>query len=98
MRTMPGVVGDRRLEGELVAADERGVVVAAPDLPEGSRRLAYGDIERAHRSSTGERRWRARLPRLPGTAGAEAQAHSKRRSVQSAPRKRWRTRNERNEF
>ncbi len=47
LRTMPGVEGERRLEGEIVAADDRGVVVTAPGLPDG-RRLAYGDIERAH--------------------------------------------------
>ena len=40
VRTRPGTDGDRRVEGELEAADDEGVVVAG-------RRLAYGDIERA---------------------------------------------------
>ena len=40
VRTRPGTDGDRRIEGELEAADDEVVVVAG-------RRLAYGDIERA---------------------------------------------------
>ena len=40
VRTRPGTEGDRRVEGELEAADAEGVVVAG-------RRLAYGEIERA---------------------------------------------------
>ncbi len=40
VRTRPGTEGDRRVEGELEAADDEGVVVAG-------RRLAYGEIERA---------------------------------------------------
>ncbi len=40
VKTRPGVEGDRRLEGELSAADDEGIVVAG-------RRLAYDDIERA---------------------------------------------------
>jgi ribosome maturation factor RimP len=46
LRTEPGTPGERRLEGRLVAADEHGVEVR----PDGgnARRLAYGEIERAH--------------------------------------------------
>ena len=40
VRTRPGTNGDRRIEGELEAADDEGVVVAG-------RRLAYDEIERA---------------------------------------------------
>ncbi len=40
VRTRPGTDGDRRVEGNLEAADDEGVVVAG-------RRVAYGDIERA---------------------------------------------------
>ncbi len=58
-RTVPGVDGDRRFEAEIVAADDEGVVVAAPSLPDGERRLAYGDIERAHTLFD----WRAALAR-----------------------------------
>jgi ribosome maturation factor RimP len=41
VKTRPGTEGERRVEGALEAADDEGVVVAG-------RRLAYGDIERAH--------------------------------------------------
>ena len=44
VRTVPGTEGERRLEGELTAADDDGVVLATP---EGERRVAYGDVERA---------------------------------------------------
>ena len=40
VKTHPGSDGDRRLDGELTAADEAGIVV-------GGRTIAYGDIERA---------------------------------------------------
>lgn len=40
VRTHPGVEGDRRVEGELTAADDDGIVVA-------DRALSYRDIERA---------------------------------------------------
>ena len=48
VRTFPAVEGERRLEGQIVVADAEGVVIAPLDAAEGSRRLAYGDIERAH--------------------------------------------------
>ena len=44
VRTVAGTEGDRRVEGELTAADDDGVVLATP---EGERRIAYGDVERA---------------------------------------------------
>ncbi len=40
VRTRPGTEGNRRIEGELEAADEEGVVVAG-------RRLGYDEIDRA---------------------------------------------------
>jgi len=61
LRTLPGVDGERRLEGELVSADDHGIVVTAPGLPDGCRHLAYGDIERAHTIFD----WRAALARTP---------------------------------
>ena len=73
---MPGVVGERRLEGELAAADERGIVVTAPELPEGSRRLAYSDIERAHTVFD----WRAALA---GTSSPTARS-TRRRAAEAA--------------
>jgi ribosome maturation factor RimP len=78
LRTVPGVVGERRLEGELTAADDRGIVVTAPDLPEGSRHLDYGDIERAHTVFD----WRAALA---GTSSPTARS-TRRRGAEAAAR------------
>jgi len=61
VRTQPGVEGERRFDGEIVSADDRGVVVAVSGLSEGSRRLAYADIERAHTIFD----WRAALAGTP---------------------------------
>jgi ribosome maturation factor RimP len=44
VRTVPGTEGERRLEGELTAADDEGVTVATD---EGDRRLTHAEIERA---------------------------------------------------
>lgn len=78
VRTRPGVEGDRRLEGEIVGADDHGVVVAAPGHPNGRRRLAYGDIERAHTVFD----WRAALARTPApTARNERRRDGKSSTV-----------------
>src|ERR671919_1221587 len=50
IRTVAGVDDERRVEGQLVAADETGITVrtgVADDGTASERRLAYGDIERA---------------------------------------------------
>ena len=44
VRTVPGTEGERRVEGELTAADDDGVVLATA---EGERRIAYDEVERA---------------------------------------------------
>jgi ribosome maturation factor RimP len=44
IRTVAGTEGERRVEGELTAADGDGVVLATED---GERRVAYADVERA---------------------------------------------------
>ena len=44
VRTVAGTEGERRVEGELAAADDEGVVLATPD---GERRIAYAEVERA---------------------------------------------------
>jgi ribosome maturation factor RimP len=44
VRTVAGTDGERRIEGELAAADDDGVVLATP---EGERRVAYAEVERA---------------------------------------------------
>ena len=77
IRTLPGVDGERRMEGELASADDNGIVVTAPGLPEGRRRLAYGDIERAHTVFD----WRAAL-----ASTASPSARSERRAATKASR------------
>jgi len=47
VRTLPGVPGERRLRGRIGATDEDGFVLEDPELPGGSVRVAYGDVERA---------------------------------------------------
>ena len=50
IRTVDGVSDERRVEGQLVSADDSGVVVrtgAADDGTAVEQRLAYDDIERA---------------------------------------------------
>ncbi|MGI9119349.1 MAG: ribosome maturation factor RimP [Acidimicrobiales bacterium] len=44
VKTHPGVEGERRLEGELVAADDDGIAV---EVDGGPRRLRHEEIERA---------------------------------------------------
>jgi ribosome maturation factor RimP len=44
VRNVAGTEGERRVEGELTAADGHGVVLATPD---GERRIAYDEVERA---------------------------------------------------
>src|SRR5215217_524689 len=44
VRTVPGTEGERRVEGELTAADVDGLTVATAD---GERRIAYAEVERA---------------------------------------------------
>ncbi len=44
VRTVAGTEGERRIEGELTAADDEGVTVATAD---GERRVAYAEVERA---------------------------------------------------
>jgi len=74
LRTVPGVEGERRLEGEITAADDLGVVVTAPDMPEGMRRLAYSDIDRAHTIFD----WRGALARTPSpTARSDRRRNAK---------------------
>jgi ribosome maturation factor RimP len=47
VKTRPQVPGDRRLRGELLAADQDGLELAVEGAPEGRLRLAYSDIDRA---------------------------------------------------
>lgn len=72
IRTLPGVEGERRLEGVLVAADRRTVTVA-PEAGD-ARELAYAEIERARTLFD----WRAEL--------AGRSAPSRRREHKAARR------------
>jgi ribosome maturation factor RimP len=47
VRTVSGGEGERRLNGVLAAADDEGIVLTGDGLPEGGRRLAFDEIERA---------------------------------------------------
>jgi ribosome maturation factor RimP len=47
VRVHGGTSEVRRVTGTLESADETGFVLVGPDVPEGSLRIAYGEIERA---------------------------------------------------
>jgi ribosome maturation factor RimP len=47
IKTRPQVPGERRLRGQLVAADDRGFELKMDDETAGHRRLSYTDIDRA---------------------------------------------------
>ena len=77
MRTLPGVEGERRVEGEILSADDAWSGRGVPGLPEG-RRLAYNDIERAHTVFD----WRAALARTPSPTARS----DRRRQAKSSPK------------
>jgi ribosome maturation factor RimP len=47
VRTKPGAVGDRRLRGVLVSADDTGITVHTDDPMEAEHRIAYEELDRA---------------------------------------------------
>ncbi len=47
VKTRPQVPGDRRLRGELLAADAEGLELAVDGAADGRMRLTYSDIDRA---------------------------------------------------
>jgi ribosome maturation factor RimP len=47
VKAKPGVEGDRRITGTLVAADHDSITVAPEGAPDAPRRLSLDDIERA---------------------------------------------------
>jgi len=47
VRVHGGTADVRRISGTLAAADETGFTLVGPDLPDGTQRIAYGEIERA---------------------------------------------------
>jgi ribosome maturation factor RimP len=79
VKTRPGTEGERRLAGQLADADGAGIVIVGAGLPEGGRRLAYDDIERARtifewgptHSEDGARRGPRRQPRRPSPSSTK---------------------------
>lgn len=47
VKAKPASNGPRRAQGRLEAADDLGITLVSPDLPGGSLRLAYDDIDKA---------------------------------------------------
>jgi ribosome maturation factor RimP len=47
VRVHGGTADVRRVSGTLESADENGFTLVGPDIPDGSLRIAYGDVERA---------------------------------------------------
>jgi ribosome maturation factor RimP len=49
IRTLPGTASDaaRRVRGVLCAADDAGCTLEGPEVPDGSMRITYDQIERA---------------------------------------------------
>jgi len=47
VRTLPGADVPRRLHGTLVSNDDSGFTLEGPEVPDGSLRLGYADVERA---------------------------------------------------
>ncbi len=67
VRTRPGVPGNRRVEGMLVASDDGGIVVTSGGA---ERRIGYDDVDRAHTVFD----WRAALAGTGTPAGSEGSA------------------------
>ncbi|MGO8876850.1 MAG: ribosome maturation factor RimP [Acidimicrobiales bacterium] len=88
VRLRPGVAddGERRFEGQLAAADEKGIVLALAATG-GERRLRYSDLERAHTVFD----WRAALasapsPERPNRREARPSAAERSRAAAEARR------------
>ncbi len=47
VRTLPGTGDVRRVQGRLSVADDQGFVLEGPEVPGGSLRIAYDEVERA---------------------------------------------------
>ncbi len=80
IRTTTGSQGQRRVTGQVAAADPEGFVLEGDDLPEGGRRFSYGEVERARtvfewggkpRPSDGRRHGSAQHRAVPSPPGAD---------------------------
>lgn len=67
VKTKPGVPGERRVEGLLVATDDSGFTLEGEGVEGGRRRIAYGEVEKANTIFD----WRAALA---GTSSPTARA------------------------
>lgn len=47
VRTAAGAPGERRVRGRLTRADEEGIVLEGDEVPDGTRRFTYAEIDRA---------------------------------------------------
>ncbi len=47
VRTYPGTEGERRIQGRLVSVDDAGMTLEGEGLPDGGRRIAFDEVERA---------------------------------------------------
>jgi ribosome maturation factor RimP len=77
VRTVATTEGERRVQGRLIVADEEGIVVEGEGLPDGGRRLAYGDIDRARTVFM----WGG----APKPSEARRRGSARRRSASSSP-------------
>ena len=82
VRTLAGGQGERRVTGRLAFADVDGFVLEADDLPGGSRRLSYDEVERARTIFE----WGSQAPARQGSA-RRGSARQAARSPRAAPRK-----------
>jgi ribosome maturation factor RimP len=80
VRTAAGGKGERRVTGRLKSADDEGFVLEGQELPEGERRLAYDEVERARTVFE----WGSKSPAAARQGGAPRQAA---RSPRAAPGK-----------
>jgi ribosome maturation factor RimP len=80
IRTVTGSQGQRRVTGQVAAADPEGFVLEGDDLPEGGRRFSYAEVERARtvfewggqpRPSDGRRHGSAQHRAVPSPLGAD---------------------------
>jgi ribosome maturation factor RimP len=84
VRTLAGGQGERRVTGRLASADADGFVLEAEELPGGSRRLSYDEVERARTIFE----WGSQAPASPRQGSARrGSAHQAARSPRAAPRK-----------
>jgi ribosome maturation factor RimP len=77
IRTRPDTTEVRRVSGVVTAADENGLALEGPEVPGGSMRIAYDQIERARTLFE----WGpAGRPDRPAKSGQGAKQHERERS------------------